>query len=305
MTTRLVFMGTPEAALPTLETLADRHQVDLVVTQPDRPRGRSGKAMAPPVKVRAMELGIPVAQPERSTEIHDALERVGALDVGVVVAFGRILRPEVLEMPRHGFLNAHFSLLPRWRGASPVARALMAGDPMSGVTIMKMDEGLDTGPVLTAQAVDIEPEENAGELTNRLSRLGARLLADSIGAFIAGDLVPVPQSDEGLTYAAKIGPADRPISPAGEVAEVVNQVRALAPEPAATLTIDGDIHKIIAVRPVTQSPAPGTWQIVDGVPLVGLADGGIELVTLQSPGKTALDGAAWARGRRRDAGTIA
>jgi methionyl-tRNA formyltransferase len=298
-------MGTPEAALPTLETLVQRHQVELVLTQPDRPQGRSAKPMPPPVKVRSQELGVAVAQPVGRRDIHEILEELGPFDAGVVVAYGRILRPEVLDLPRQGFLNVHFSLLPRWRGAAPVARALMAGDPMSGVTIMEMDEGLDTGPVLTAQAVDIGPEENAGKLTERLSRLGARLLADSLEPYLAGLLKPVPQSEDGLTYADKIGPADRPINPAADVGHVVNQVRGLAPEPAATLAIDGEDHKILTVRPAKQSPPQGRWQVIDGVPVVGLADGGLELVAIQPPGKKLLDGAAWARGRRRDAGTIA
>ena len=304
MTVPLVFLGTPEAAIPTLEALAGNYEVALVVTQPDRPQGRSGKPVPPPVKVIAQELEIPVAQPERGRDIGNLLEEHGPFDLGVVVAYGRILRPEVLELPRHGFLNVHFSLLPRWRGAAPVARALMAGDPMTGVTIMKMDEGLDTGGVLTAQAIDIDPEENAGELTDRLARLGARLLAESIDRYLAEELEVVPQSDEGLAYAEKITAADRPIDPSDDVTTVINQVRALAPAPAATLSIDGEDHKVLSARTAGKSPPQGRWQILDGVPLVGLADGGIELVSLQPPGKTPQEGSAWARGRRRDAGAI-
>lgn len=304
MTASVVFLGTPEAALPTLDALVERHHVGLVITQPDRPRGRSGKPVPPPVKERARALDIPVAQPERSADISGFLDDHGPFEVGVVVAYGRILRSETLDLPRHGFLNVHFSLLPRWRGAAPVARALMAGDPMSGVTIMKMDQGLDTGAVLTAQAVDIGPEENAGQLTDRLSRLGARLLIDSLDSYLSGGLEPVPQSDEGLTYADKIEAGDRPIDTSDGTTAIVNKVRALAPEPAATLAIDGEDHKILAVRSSDQSPPQGRWQILDGVPVVGLSDGGIELVELQPPGKNPLDGASWARGRRRDAGTI-
>ncbi|HWB87810.1 MAG TPA: methionyl-tRNA formyltransferase [Acidimicrobiia bacterium] len=304
MSARVVFMGTPHAALPTLEALVDRHEVGLVLTRPDKPQGRSADPVPPPVKTRAMELGLTVAQPERTRDILEHLVGHGPFAVGVVVAYGHILRPEVLELAPHGFLNIHFSLLPRWRGAAPVARALMAGDPMSGVTIMKMDEGLDTGAVLTAQAVDIAADETAGELTDRLAHLGARLLVDSLDRYLAGEMDPVPQSDEGLTHAEKLGAADRPIDPGGEVGDVINQVRALAPEPTATLRIDGEDHKIFSVRRSDNSPPPGTWQIVEGMPLVGLADGGIELVSLQPPGKTPQDGAAWARGRRRVSGTV-
>lgn len=304
MSARVVFMGTPHAALPTLEALVDRHEVGLVVTRPDKPHGRSAEPVPPPVKTRAMELGLTVCQPKRSRDILEHLVGHDPFDVGVVVAYGHILRPEVLELAPHGFLNIHFSLLPRWRGAAPVARALMAGDPMSGVTIMKMDEGLDTGAVLTAQAVDIAPEETAGELTDRLAHLGARLLVDALDRYLAGDLDPVPQSDEGLTHADKLRPSDRPIDPGGNVGDVINQVRALAPEPAATLRIDGEDHKIFSVRRSDISPPPGTWQIVEGIPLVGLSDGGIALVSLQPPGKNPQDGAAWARGRRRVSGTV-
>src|SRR5690606_39699141 len=137
-------------------------------------------------------------------DVCDALEAVGEFDLGDVVAYGRLLRPEVLALPVRGVLNVHFSLLPRWRGAAPVARALMAGDTMTGVTIIRLDEGLDTGPVLTAQLVDIHPSEDAGTLTDRLARLGARLLVSVIPGYLSGEVVPVPQTDDGVTYAEKI-----------------------------------------------------------------------------------------------------
>ncbi|HSM44083.1 MAG TPA: methionyl-tRNA formyltransferase, partial [Acidimicrobiia bacterium] len=175
---RVVFLGTPGAAVPTLETLIAEHEVGLVVTQPDRPQGRSSKPVPPPVKVSASAHDIGVAQPQTREELARVIGHHAPFDVGIVVAYGRILRPEVLELPGNGMLNVHFSLLPRWRGAAPVARALMAGDEMTGVTIIKLDEGLDTGPVLTAQAIDISKSDNAGELTDRLARLGARLVAN-------------------------------------------------------------------------------------------------------------------------------
>lgn len=305
MTARVVFLGTPEAAVPTLRAVSRDHEVSLVITQPDRPRGRSGQPVPTPIKQEALSLGLPIAQPDNRTALLDSIATSGDFDVGVVVAYGRILRPEVLDLPTMGFLNAHFSLLPRWRGAAPVARALLAGDPMTGVTIMRLDEGLDTGPVLTAQAIDITPDENCGRLTARLASLGARLLTASIDPYLAGDLEPVVQSDDGVTYADKIEPADRPIDITAGSATIVNQVRALSPSPAATLDIDGDRHKILEVRPHEAGPSPGTWVTVARAPVIGTADGGLQIVRLQPPGRTAQTGAEWARGRRRDSGLVA
>lgn len=301
---RVAFLGTPQAAVPTLEALASAHDVVLAITQPDRPKGRSKRPHPPPVKETAGHIGIPVAQPRAKGEIEEALEGAGPLDLGVVVAYGRILTPVALQIPAHGMLNVHFSLLPRWRGAAPVSRALMAGDAMTGVTIMKLDEGLDTGPILTAQAVDILAGENAGELTDRLAPLGARLLIGSVDDYVSGELQPVPQSDDGATYAAKLEADDRPIDPAGRVADVLGQIRGLAPSPAATLRIDDEPHKVLSARRSETSPPQGRWQIVANSPVVGLADGGIEIVSLQPPGKTVQDGRAWANGRRTDAGTV-
>lgn len=301
---RVVFMGTPDSAVATLESILDHHEVSLVVTQPDRPKGRSKKPVPPPVKEAAVRHGIRVAQPGSSGDLLETLEGSGPLELGVVVAYGRILRPEILRFPEHGLLNVHFSLLPRWRGAAPVARALMAGDSMTGVTIMKIDEGLDTGSVLTAQAITIEPTENAGELTERLARLGARLLVSSIAPYLAGELTPIPQTGEGATYADKIEPDDRPIRASEGVDTALNKIRGLAPSPTATLNIDGESNKIITARRSDSSPPQGKWQILDGHPVVGLADGGIELMTLQPPGKTPMSGADWARGRRESGGTL-
>lgn len=299
---RVVFLGTPDAATPTLHALREPFDVGLVITQPDRPKGRSRRPVPPPVKEAAQQLGLPVAQPTSASELQDAIASGGPFDVGVVVAYGRILRPEVLTLPKAGFLNVHFSLLPRWRGAAPVERALMAGDEMTGVTIIRLDEGMDTGPVLTAQAVDIHPFETGGELTERLAALGARLLASALGGYLSGELEPVPQVEEGATYAQKITSADRHLDISATPEEFVNRVRALAPDPAATLEIDGDRHKILQATDSDVSPETGSWVDHAGTPVVGVGGGGVEILELQPPGKTPQTGEDWLRGRRRSEG---
>jgi methionyl-tRNA formyltransferase len=303
--TRIAFLGTPGAALPSLRALAGAYEVPLVITRPDRASGRGRALSAPEVKTEAARLGIDVAQPTSSSEIIQALESSGGLDLAVVVAFGRIITPEALTVPARGMLNVHFSLLPRWRGAAPVARALMAGDPMSGVTIIRLDEGLDTGPVLTAQAVDIGDEEVAGELTERLAVLGARLLIDVIPSYLSGDVEPVPQSDDGMTYAGKIEPGERSIRVEGARKTEIDRVRALSPEPGAVLSIDDVPHQVLRARSHEAAPTPGTWLAIDDVPVVGLGDGGIELVEMLPPGKRPMRGESWLRGRRRDSGQVA
>lgn len=302
--TRVVFLGTPDAAVPTLRSLAERFDVVGAITQPDRPKGRSRQPVPPPVKEAARDLGIPISQPASRSAVVDELAELSPVDLGVVVAYGRILTPQALEIPAHGMLNVHFSLLPRWRGAAPVSRALLAGDTMTGVTIIGLDEGLDTGPVLTAQAVDIRPGETAGELTNRLALLGANLLVDNVSAYTRGDLVPTPQSDDGLTYAEKIETGDRPIAIDSSPIEAANRVRALAPSPGATLLIDGEPHKIMKATAGDERVEPGEWRESSGWPLVGLRGGSLKLVEVQPPGKKPMSGDAWLRGKQTDAGSV-
>ncbi|MFP4073202.1 MAG: methionyl-tRNA formyltransferase [Actinomycetota bacterium] len=301
---RVVFLGTPRAAVPTLDALVGDHDIGLAITQPNRARGRSGTPQPPPVKERATEHGLDVAQPTTSAELADAIDERGPFDVGVVVAFGRILSSEVLEQPRHGMVNVHFSLLPRWRGAAPVARALMAGDTMTGVTIMKLDEGLDTGPIISAQAIDIPPDDDAGMLTERLATMGARLLSRELPRYLSGELKPVAQTDEGATYAAKVEKKDRPIDVHAKAKSIVDQVRGLSPSPAATLEIDGQVHKVLAAQVSEHEVETGTWSDVEGRPCVGVGDGSIELLVVQPPGKTPQSGADWLHGRQRSRGVV-
>lgn len=302
---RVVFLGTPHAAIPTLERLEDTHDVGLVITQPDRPKGRSKTPTPPPVKEFAAARGLHFQQPTNRGELAETIAAAGPFEIGVVVAYGRILRPEVLQTPARGLLNVHFSLLPRWRGAAPVARALMAGDTMTGVTIMRLDQGLDTGPVLTAQAIDIPETDNAGALTDRLADLGARLLIDVLPRYLSGELQPVPQSDDGVTYAEKIERQDRPIAHDGDAAAVVAKVRALSPSPGATLVIDEEPHKIYEARRTDVPVEPGTWAAIDGRPVAGFRDGAVELITLQPPGRNPQSGTDWVNGRHSDRGVVA
>lgn len=301
---RVVFCGTPDAAVPTLEAMDREHDVALVVTQPDRPSGRSRKPIAPPVKQYATGNDIEVAQPTDRQELVSALVGQGAFEVGVVVAYGRILPPEALEAAGHGLVNVHFSLLPRWRGAAPVARALMAGDMMTGVSIMRLDEGLDTGPIITAQAVDIPPEDDAGTLTDRLAHLGARLVADVLPRYLSGEIQPVPQSDEGLAYAERIQRNDRPIVLSESAVSVINQIRGLAPSPAATLEIDGRNHKILRAEAVDPDVETGFWSAIEGWPVIGLGEGSVRLIALQPPGKTPQDGRDWVNGQQHRHGVV-
>lgn len=289
-------MGTPEAAVPSLQRLADVATVGLVVTRVDKPRGRSGRPQPPPVKEAATELGLEVAQPAGSREVAELLDG-RSFDVGVVTAFGMILRPEVLSVPRHGFLNVHFSLLPRWRGAAPVERAIMAGDEETGVTIMAMDEGLDTGPIVSQLSVPIDHDETGGELRERLARLGADLLAETLPGWLEGRLEATPQDDERATYASRIEAEDRLIDPGSAVSETVDRVRALAPRPGARLQIGDEYHKILRCRPAPFPLPPGEWTQRKGTPFFGVADGAVEIVTIQPPGGRPMSGEEWLRGR--------
>ena len=302
---RIVFLGTPNAAVPTLEAVAASHDVGAVITRPDRARGRSSRLLPSPVKSSASALGLAVSQPSSAEELLDVLESQGPFDLGVVVAYGVILRAAAIELPAAGFLNVHFSLLPRWRGAAPVARALMAGDQMTGVTIIRIDEGLDTGPVLTAQAVDIGPGDSRGELTDRLASLGARLILESIEPYLEHRLVPVKQASEGSTYAPKLAPSDRILSPEMTAGAVVNRVRALSPTPGATFEIDGATVKILDVAENSTEVKRGRWKEVAGVPVVGVGGGSVEIQVIQPPGKRPMSGASWLRGRDRTAGVVA
>ena len=266
------------------------------MTQPDRPRGRSGKPRPPAIKEAALGLGIDVIQPQRLSEVVDAAR---SCDIGVLVAFGRLIKPDLLEAPRRGIVNVHFSVLPRWRGAAPVQAALLHGDSRSGVSLMQMDAGLDTGPVLRTAETPIDATENAGELTVRLADLGADLLAGSLADLVAGDIEAVPQDEAGATIAAKLEPAAarlRPIS--ASAAEMERTIRALSPRPGAWAELEGERFKILAARHEEMGPAPGVVEDVDGAAVLGTANGALVLALVQPAGKQVMSGAAWLNGRQ-------
>jgi methionyl-tRNA formyltransferase len=237
---RLGFAGTPEFAVPALEVLAGAHRIGAVFTQPDRPAGRGQSLHASPVKAAAIRLGLPVHQPV-SFKLPQALETLRSLELDalVVVAYGLILPPVALRSPRLGCINIHASLLPRWRGAAPIQRALLAGDPKTGVTIMRMDAGLDTGPMLAVREIAIGAHDTAKILHDRLARLGAELVAETLNALQAGRVSEVPQPTDGVTYAEKINKAEALIDWRQDAVQISRRVRAFNPWPIAETRLDG------------------------------------------------------------------
>ncbi len=305
---RAAFFGTPEFALPALDTLqASLHRIEAVYTQPPRPAGRGQHRRNSPVADRARTLGLAVRTPRtlRDAGEVDYLRRM-RLDVGVVVAYGLLLPPAVLQAFRLGCVNVHASLLPRWRGAAPVERAIMAGDAVTGVSLMLMDEGLDTGPVLDQCEVPIGPEVTGGALRRRLAVLGAGRLAPVLGELAAGARVPVAQAD-GAVYADKLGSADRTLDWTAPAGQLERQVRALCPAPGARVLLPmkgrREFVRVWRARPVTAGPAPaGT--VLDAGLTVACGEGGLQLVELQRAGGRRLDAAAFLRGAPVPAGTV-
>lgn len=303
---RTVFLGTPEAAVPVLEALAGISDVLAVVTQPDRPRGRSGTPAPPPVKVRAGELGLSVVQPDSDRALAGILESHAPVDVAVLAAFGMLVRPDALDVPTHGIVNVHYSLLPRWRGAAPVHRAILEGDTRTGVTLIRLDEGLDTGPVLASRSTAIGPEETTGSLTRRLARSGADLLASRLPSIVAGAVLEVAQDPERVTIAAKIDRDERWIDPGAGAARFLRHVRAMTPAPGSWAHHDSGRFGIrSATMATTGTPLEvGALVFEEGRLLLGVADGAVELREVQPEGKRTMPGPDWARGRGGDLGTL-
>ncbi len=292
-------MGSPDFAVPALRALhAAGHDIAAVYCQPPRPAGRGHAVRRCPVHEAADVLAVPVRTPSRlrkETTEHAVFANLG-LDVAVVCAYGLILPAAMLAAPRRGCVNIHASLLPRWRGAAPIQAAILAGDPVTGITVMQMDEGLDTGAMLLREEVPITPATDAAALHDTLAAIGARLILRALEMAP----LPVPQPDEGATYAPKLAREDGRIDWAQDAAALDRRVRALNPWPGTTARFGDDILKVLAARPEAGTGVPGTT-LDDGL-LVACGAGALRLTRVQSPGRAALDAAAFLRGHPVPAG---
>ena len=298
---RIVFMGTPDFSVGVLDALiAAGHEVVAVYCQPPRPAGRGKKDRPSPVQGRAEALGLPVRHPAslKTPEAQAAFAALNA-DVAVVVAYGLILPQAVLDAPRHGCLNIHASLLPRWRGAAPIQRAIMAGDRQTGVCIMQMEAGLDTGPVLLRREIPIDATETAGGLHDKLSALGASSVVEALARL--EDLVPEIQSETGVTYAEKIDKAEARVDWARDAAVIDRQIRGLSPFPGAWTMIAGKRLKLLKSHVVDGQGAPGT--ILSGL-TVACGKDAVEITEVQPEGKPRMQAEAYLRGARVDPGMV-
>ncbi|HYM33256.1 MAG TPA: methionyl-tRNA formyltransferase [Candidatus Cybelea sp.] len=301
---RLVFMGTPEFALPTLTALLSAgHDVTCVYSQPPRPSGRGHHETRSPVHDFAVSRGLSVRTPVRLKGIEEqAAFAALRSDACVVVAYGLILPKAILSAPRLGCVNLHASILPRWRGAAPIQRAILAGDRETGVSIMQMDEGLDTGPVLAEARVPIAPESTAGTLHDELARVGAPLMVQTLAALAAGTAKPQPQPATGVTYAAKIERDEGRMDWRKGAIELDRIVRAMSPWPGAWFEVSGARVKIQAAQPVDGLGEPGT--VLDDELTIACGLGALKLTRLQRPGRAQLDAKAWLRGNPIPKGTV-
>lgn len=299
---RAVFMGSPEFAVPSLHAVARTCSLALVVTQPDKPAGRGRKLVAPAVKLAAQELGVPVAQPVKVRDgVLAAQLRELAPDVIAVTAYGRILPPDILAIPRYGCINVHASLLPRWRGAAPIQRAVLAGDRETGVAIMQMEEGLDTGPVYREARTPIGPEETSGELFERLGPLGGALLADFLREFPAVP-PPTPQDPASVTLAPILKKEEGLVDWTWSVEHVVDHIRGMDPWPAAFTGREGGLIKLYRAgrseRARPAEAAPGEVLAVDRAGLhVACGDGVVRVAEVQAAGAKRMPAQAYAAGK--------
>jgi len=285
-------MGTPDFAVPSLKRLMADHDVIGVVTQPDRPVGRKQVLQPPPVKQVAIDNNIPVFQPEklRKRDAMDRLKAMGTPDVDIVAAFGQILPQEVLDIPAHGSINVHASLLPRWRGASPIQTAIREGDSETGVTIMQMDAGLDTGPMLARRALPIEPDDTGASLHDKLAVVGADLLAESLSGILSGQVQPQPQDDALATLAPQIRKQEGAIDWSQDALVIERLVRAFTPWPGTYTTWDGKRLKVLSGSVVSGAAAPGDVVERGGTVAIGTGDGLYAPTQLQLAGSKAVSG---------------
>ena len=298
---RLAFMGTPEFAVPSLaELIASGHEIVAVYSQPPRPKGRGRKLTPSPVHAFAEAMGLPVFTPE-SMKSQDAIDTFASLDLDAacVVAYGQILKPAVLEAPRLGCFNLHGSLLPRWRGAAPIQRAIMAGDEKTGMMVMKMDKGLDTGPVALAREIAIAPDMTAGELHDALSSLAASSMVEAMEKLEAGDLPLVPQPEAGVLYAAKISKEETRIDFSKPAAEVHNRIRGLSPFPGAwfELEVNGRPERVKVLGSTLGQGVGEAGEVLPGPALtVACGEGAVRLTKLQKAGGKPLAAEDFLRG---------
>jgi len=310
---RVAFLGNDPWSVAPLEALdaSDAIDVALVVTNPPRPAGRGSKLRSTAVADAARASGLPLLE-TAGVRSGDGFEALAALapDVIVVVAYGELLTPDVLDLPRLGCVNLHFSLLPRWRGAAPVQRAILEGDATTGVTVMLMDEGLDTGPVFATREEPIGPEDDSGSLGERLAQIGGALLVETLPKVAAGRLEPIAQDHAATTHAAKIRPDERVIHWGMAAVGIEHQVRGLSPVPGARTTFRGETLKVLRARLLEpgyqlDEPVPGSAGIVwhqDGAVVVSTGERALELIDVAPAGRKRMDAAAWARGARIEPG---
>lgn len=299
---RVVFMGTPDFSVPVLEALVEAgHEVVAVYCQPPRPAGRGQKERPSPVQARAEALGLEVRHPVslKTADVQAGFSDLQA-DVAVVVAYGLLLPQAVLDAPKHGCLNIHASLLPRWRGAAPIHRAIMAGDAVTAVCIMQMEAGLDTGPVLLREETPIGVDDTTAGLHDRLSVMGAGAIVRALASL--DDLVAVPQPDEGVTYAAKIDKAEARIDWSHDAVEVDRQVRGLSPFPGAWFEHEGARVKVLGS--VLEQGAGAAGEVLDDALRVACGSGAVRLTRLQRAGKAAQDADVFQRGAQIVVGTV-
>ncbi|MET9616292.1 methionyl-tRNA formyltransferase [Kitasatospora indigofera] len=305
---RLVFAGTPEVAVPALEALlaSDRHEVVAVVTRPDAPAGRGRKLVASPVAQRAEEAGIEILKPAKPSD-PDFLARLAEIapDCCPVVAYGALIRPGALEIPAHGWVNLHFSLLPAWRGAAPVQHAVLAGDEVTGASTFRIEQGLDSGPVFGVITEEIRPTDTSGELLTRLAHSGARLLSATMDGIEDGGLHAVPQPADGITLAPKISVEDARIDWKHPALRIDRVVRGCAPAPGAWTTFRGERLKVsgpVTLLPGSTELAPGELAVGKNSLRAGTGSHDIEFGEVQPQGKKPMRAADWARGARIESG---
>lgn len=297
---RIAFAGTPEAAVPTLQALIDSpHSIEFVITRPDAPKGRGQQLAQSPVAEVAQLAGLKII---KTSNLADVKTQVSELDAVVVVAFGGLVPKDLLDLPEHGWINVHFSLLPHWRGAAPVQRAIMAGDDVTGITTFRIEEALDSGPVLAYITTSIKPDETAGQLLDRLSVEGAKLAIATLQGLANKSVFPLEQPLDGVSYAPKITTQDARINWQEPALVIARKIRGVTPAPGAWTMYGGERYKLSPVKPVPEVThlKPGELTFVDNQVYVGTGSHAIAVDQIQLPGKTFTAAVNWARNLKED-----